>query len=229
MLDIIFEDSEIIVVKKNAGVESQSGKTFAMDLYSEIRNYLSRSGFGPSPYLGVVHRLDRPVAGIMVYAKSKSAAASLSRQIQNGKMKKKYYALLCGIPTPLKGTRKDFLYHDKKNNMSRIALNDEKDAKMAILHYEVINDCPLNSLQAMKTDALKKEIETSYVDIELVTGRHHQIRVQFAALHTPLYLDTKYNSLMKGVKNTSAIGLCAYQLSFEHPKTKKKLTFQLNS
>lgn len=227
MLDIKYEDSEIIVVKKQAGIESQSGRTFAMDLYSEIRNYLSRNGGGPSPYVGVIHRLDRPVAGVMVYAKKQSAAASLSRQIQNGKMKKKYYALLCGVPNPPQGTRIDFLIHDKRTNITKLASEGEKDAKQAILNYAVINDCPIQELKDMEKEAQYKGIETCYVDIELITGRHHQIRAQFAALNTPLYFDTKYNPFMKEEKKRPAIGLCAYQLSFEHPKTKKKLIFQL--
>ena len=107
MLDIVMEDEAVIVVRKPAGVESQGGRGFSMDLESEIRNYLYRKSGGRTSYVGVIHRLDRPVCGVMVYAKTKQAAADLSRQVQNGTMKKRYYAILCGRMHPEKGTLED--------------------------------------------------------------------------------------------------------------------------
>ena len=194
-LDILYEDNDIIVVIKPAGLESQSGKSFAPDMVSEIRKHLAShpqdihkltketstaSKYPQPPYVGVIHRLDRPVSGIMVYAKNPKAAASLSTSLQQGKIEKWYQAVICGKPVDNNGTYVDYLKQDKKNNCSRIVDKSDPDGKRAELEYKVL-DC-------MQTEE-KDPQYLSLVEIKLLTGRHHQIRVQFSGHGTPLYGD----------------------------------------
>lgn len=225
MLDIIMEDEHILVVRKPAGVESQSGKTFAMDLASEIKNYLTRKSKDKKPaYVGVIHRLDRPVSGVMVYAKTKQAAAKLSKQVQDGTMEKYYYALLCGKPEE-KGQLIDYLLTDKKTNMTQVVEKDTIGAKYAKLTYEI---CPIDDWKDGKILRMKYPEETkgtTLVKVHLITGRQHQIRVQFSNNHTPLFGDTKYNPKFRQVEGWRDIGLCACQITFIHPVTNKKVTF----
>ena len=146
MLSILYEDNHIIVVIKPAGLESQSGKSFAPDMVSEIRKHLAShpqdihkltketstaSKYPQPPYVGVIHRLDRPVSGIMVYAKNPKAAASLSTSLQQGKIEKWYQAVICGKPVDNNGTYVDYLKQDKKNNCSRIVDKSDPDGKRA--------------------------------------------------------------------------------------------------
>ena len=146
MLSILYEDNDIIVVIKPAGLESQSGKSFAPDMVSEIRKHLAShpqdihkltketstaSKYPQPPYVGVIHRLDRPVSGIMVYAKNPKAAASLSTSLQQGKIEKWYQAVICGKTVDNNGTYVDYLKQDKKNNCSRIVDKSDPDGKRA--------------------------------------------------------------------------------------------------
>ncbi len=224
MLNIIMEDEAILVVRKPFGVESQSGRGFSMDLESEIRNYLSRKSGGKASYVGVVHRLDKPVCGVMVYAKTKQAAAELSRQIQNGTMKKRYYAILCGKMNPERGSLEDYLIKDGRTNCSRIAGKAEKGAKKAVLNYKTVDFSDFHGLDSLWTEGIEQG-SLSMVEIELLTGRHHQIRVQFSHAGCPLLWDTRYNPAFIGKKGGSAIGLCAHSLSFLHPVMGKRMTF----
>ena len=187
MLSILYEDNHIIVVIKPDGLESQSGKSFAPDMVSEIRKHLAShpqdihkltketstaSKYPQPPYVGVIHRLDRPVSGIMVYAKNPKAAASLSTSLQQGKRAELEYKVLDCIQT------------------------EEKDPQYL-----------------------------SLVEIKLLTGRHHQIRVQFSGHGTPLYGDGKYGNNEKAVRKSLA--LCACHLKFKHPATGKIMDFQI--
>ena len=154
MLSILYEDNDIIVVIKPAGLESQSGKSFAPDMVSEIRKHLAShpqdihkltketsttSKYPQPPYVGVIHRLDRPVSGIMVYAKNPKAAASLSTSLQQGKIEKWYQAVICGKPVDNNGTYVDYLKQDKKNNCSRIVDKSDPESKRAELEYKVLD------------------------------------------------------------------------------------------
>lgn len=230
MLDIIFEDDAILVVRKPSGIESQSGKSLSMDMVSLIKNELSfrqrKAGEKlQEPYIGIIHRLDRPVSGVMVYAKTPLAAAELSRQVQTHQMGKKYYALLCQMPPQKEGVLTDYLIQDKKNNLSWVATKKEqsrKDAKKAILQYQMVENGSFHGFDFIA----KEEWEQLYLaDITLITGRHHQIRVQFSHIGCPIWGDTKYNRDWNGKKGMGRIGLCAYQLTFFHPITKQKMTF----
>lgn len=209
-LNILFEDDHVLVVKKDAGIPVQAGKLRMMDLQGLIKNELyRRNRKGGEPYLGLIHRLDQPVEGVMVFAKTPFAAGALSEQVADGRMKKHYLALLCGKPSEDSGKLVDYLVKDGRTNTSSVVKSQEKDAKRAELNYQV----------------LKRYEDTTLVEVELITGRHHQIRVQMANAGWPLYGDTKYNPQFQDVTEHVQTALCAYKLSFVHPKTKKVMEF----
>ncbi len=209
-LNILFEDDHVLVVKKDAGIPVQAGKLRMMDLQGLIKNELyRRNRKGGEPYLGLIHRLDQPVEGVMVFAKTPFAAGALSEQVTDGRMKKHYLALLCGKPSEDSGKLVDYLVKDGRTNTSSAVKEQNKDAKRAELNYQV----------------LKRNEETTLVEVELITGRHHQIRVQMANAGWPLYGDTKYNPQFQEVMEHVQTALCAYKLSFVHPKTKKVMEF----
>ena len=209
-LNILFEDDHVLVVKKDAGIPVQAGKMRMMDLQGLIKNELyRRNRKGGEPYLGLIHRLDQPVEGVMVFAKTPFAAGALSEQVTDGSMKKHYLALLCGKPSEDSGKLVDYLVKDGRTNTSSVVKEQNKDAKRAELNYQV----------------LKRNEETTLVEVELITGRHHQIRVQMANAGWPLYGDTKYNPKFQDVMEHVQTALCAYKLSFVHPKTKKVMEF----
>ena len=209
-LNILFEDDHVLVVKKDAGIPVQAGKMRIMDLQGLIKNELYRRNRKVGePYLGLIHRLDQPVEGVMVFAKTPFAAGALSEQVTDGRMKKHYLALLCGKPAEDFGKLVDYLVKDGRTNTSSVVKEQNKDAKRAELNYQV----------------LKRYEETTLVEVELITGRHHQIRVQMANAGWPLYGDTKYNPQFQDVAEHVQTALCAYKLSFVHPKTKKVMEF----
>lgn len=211
-LNIIFEDEQILVVKKDAGIPVEAGRLRIMDLQGLIKNELyRRNRKGGEPYLGMIHRLDQPVEGVMVFAKTPFAAGSLSEQVRDGRMRKHYLALLCGKPKTDEGTLVDYLLKDGRTNTSSVVRAGEKDAKRSELNYKV----------------LKRNDETTLVEVELITGRHHQIRVQMANAGWPLYGDTKYNPQFQETSQYVQTALCAYKLSFVHPKTKKVMEFMI--
>lgn len=209
-LNILYEDEELLVVRKDAGIPVQAGKLRIMDLQGLIKKELyRRNRQGGEPYLGIVHRLDQPVEGILVFAKTPEAAAILSREVTDGRMKKHYLACVCGKLPKKSGTLVDYLIRDGRTNTSSVGKTGDRDAKRSELMYRV----------------LKEEAETSLVEIELLTGRHHQIRVQMAHAGCPLYGDKKYNPAFQDREEYGFVALCAYRLSFEHPKTKKVMEF----
>ena len=211
-LNIIYEDEQILVVKKDAGIPVEAGRMRIMDLQGLIKNELyRRNRKGGEPYLGLIHRLDQPVEGVMVFAKTPFAAGSLSEQVRDGRMKKHYLARVCGKPEADSGTLVDYLLKDGRTNTSSVVNPGEKDAKRSELNYKV----------------LKRNDETTLVEVELLTGRHHQIRVQMANAGWPLYGDTKYNPKFQGTSEYVQTALCAYKLSFVHPKTKKVMEFMI--
>lgn len=214
-LNIIYEDEQLLVVKKDAGIPVQAGKMRIMDLQGLVKNELyRRNPKGGEPYLGIIHRLDQPVEGVMVFAKTPFAAGSLSDQVTDGRMKKHYLALVCGKPSEETGTLVDYLLKDGRTNTSTVAKKGEKDAKRSELRYRVLES----------RETTEGEILT-LVEVELLTGRHHQIRVQMANAGLPLYGDTKYNPKFQDTTAYVQTALCAYKLSFVHPKTKKVMGF----
>ena len=216
MLKVLYEDQDIIVVVKPAGVESQAAKKFAPDMISEIKKHMVINKLctpGKEPYVAVIHRLDKPVSGVMVYAKTKKAAAALSEQVQNRKMDKFYEAVLCGKPVNIVDNFVDYLIKSVDGNYSQIVDKGENESKRAELSYELL-----------------KTVETengvlSHVRIHLLTGRHHQIRVQFSGHGLPLYGDGRYNPMFTGKRDPLA--LCAVSLAFDHPTTGKRMEFSM--
>lgn len=206
MPDIIYEDGHLIVCKKPAGLAVQSASFGRQDLESMVRTCLAEKEGRANPYLAVVHRLDQPVQGLIVFAKTKKAAASLSAQVQDGRMKKEYLAAVCGHPEKKKGRLISFLKKEPRGNVARTVSEQTPGAKRAVLDYEV----------------LRERGELSLLKIFLQTGRFHQIRVQMAEAGFPLYGDTKYNpQAQKG----QGLALCASHLELVHPVTGKKMAF----
>lgn len=191
MLHMLYEDDAVLVVWKPVGMESQSGRGFDADMVSEIKRYLSTKKAGdnhnlstkvPEPYVGVIHRLDKPVSGVMVYAKTKEAAGALSKQVSEGKMHKKYLTVLCGKPVDNVEKYVDYLLKDEKENTSRIVDMGITGGKRAELICRTV-----------ETKTIEPYGELTLAEIELLTGRHHQIRVQMSGHGTPIWGDNRYN------------------------------------
>ena len=213
--DILYDDKDIIVCRKRPGIATQTSRLGEPDMLSILKNYLKSS------YIGLVHRLDQPVEGILVFGKTKEAAAELSIQNMGDAMSKKYYAVV--MPEEMikaEAVLVDFLVKNGRENTSRVADKGVKDARRSELSYKVV-----------KTLQQEDGRRTALVRVQLKTGRHHQIRVQMANAGMPLLGDGKYGSEKSkclssdmGIKN---VALCAYNLEFVHPKTGKKMSFMI--
>ena len=215
-IPILYEDDTLLVCVKPQGVPSQADHSHDEDVLNYFTSYLSdRDRREEEPYLAVIHRLDRPVGGIMVLAKTQEAAAELSDQVQDGTMIKYYQAILTGELPDEYGTLEDYLVKDGRTNTTKVVAKGTKGAKKAVLDYEV--------LDVLETD----EGVLSYVLIQLLTGRHHQIRVQMANQGAGIWGDTKYNPRFQKVKRRyQQIGLYATRLEFDHPVTGEHLVFK---
>ena len=194
---IIYEDEDIIVCKKPAGVATQTRRIGQADMESLLKNY--RASKGELPYIGVVHRLDQPVEGVMVFAKNKEAAADLSRQIKTKLADKYYYAMTDGVPEKKKGTLE-------------VVERGTPQAKHASLSYEVVEQDGKHAVLRIKLD----------------TGRHHQIRVQLAHAGMPIVGDKKYNFKENIAPSGGQLALCSFKIAFRHPKTHRKLEFEID-
>ncbi|MBQ7765324.1 MAG: RluA family pseudouridine synthase [Lachnospiraceae bacterium] len=218
---IIYEDNDILVCYKPAGIAVQTAGVFQQDMVSELKNYLAEKSdtTGKEPYLGVVHRLDQPVSGVLVFAKTPAAAASLSAQVQDGRAEKMYRARVYGAFSEKESVLEDILLKDGKTNTSRvvkIGSREVQQGKKAKLSYRVLQET-----------AVEEEIY-SEVEITLFTGRHHQIRVQMSNAGHPILGDTKYGtpgSSELSAKVGKGLKLCAFRLTFIHPNTGKKVSF----
>ncbi|MCX8074658.1 MAG: RNA pseudouridine synthase [Clostridia bacterium] len=212
-LKILYEDNHIIVVVKPCKIPTQADKTGDMDMLSIVKEYLKVKYNKPgNVYLGLVHRLDRMVGGVMVFAKTSKAASRLSEYIREKNFKKKYYAILNGKLNNTSTERlENYLVKNEKSNMSRVTTSKDKNGKLAVLEYRILKNFKY----------LDKEY--TLVDVDLFTGRHHQIRVQFSNIGHPLYGDVKYGENINKVGKN--IGLWAYYLSFFHPTKDEYLEF----
>lgn len=211
-LDIIYEDKHVLCLIKPPGIPSQSDKTEDDDLMSEGIKYLKNKG--DNPYLGLIQRLDRPVGGVIVFAKNDFANKELSRQVQERHTKKEYFAVVCGKMSDEKGTLNDYIKKLKTINMSKITTADDKQGKLAQLEYEV-----LETAETIEYGTL------CLVKINLLTGRHHQIRLQFSNAGTPIWGDNKYNKVFMKKKDFTQPALWSHKFGFRHPKTKKYTEF----
>lgn len=219
---ILYEDEDIIVCHKASGIATQTARVGQADMVSEVTNYLMRGkSTRGTPYVGVVHRLDQPVEGVLVFAKNKQAAAGLSRQIAQNQMEKYYYAVVCGRKFGKSGELTDYLLKDGKTNTSRIVPPEVKEAKKAVLDYEMLEE------SLMTTEEYPLRIGLARICLH--TGRHHQIRVQMSHAGMSLLGDYKYADAdtveISEQMRVKEIALCAYRLSFRHPGTGKKVEF----
>lgn len=208
-LNVIYEDNHIIIVEKPAGVPTQADYTKDPDMYNLVRDYIKEKYNKPGEaFVGIVHRLDRPVGGIMVFARTSKGASRLSEQIRNRTFTKIYLAEVNGHLKNKKGALENYIIKNEKKNMSFIGNKEDADAKLALLDYEVIEE----------------REETSIVKITLHTGRHHQIRVQFANIGHALIGDNKYGKVVKG---HSDVRLWGYLLKFKHPTKDEIMEFSI--
>lgn len=255
---ILYEDNDILVCHKPAGIATQTARVGQADMVSEITNYLVQGrkaektpdghrqkkiaegrmeGNAGIPYVGVVHRLDQPVEGILVFAKHKHAAADLSRQAAGDKMKKEYLTLVCGEEIQRAGELTDYLLKDGRTNLSRVVPPEVKGAKLARLSYEVLSEVTAEKMPgrsgASETNVVwAREVpRIMLVRICLYTGRHHQIRVQMANAGMSILGDRKYAgkaaAALSEELGVREIALCAYRLSFVHPKTGERMQFEI--
>jgi len=207
-INIVYEDKDILVCRKPAGLAVQSARVSTPDLVSELKNYLAEKN---EPYLAVIHRLDQPVEGLLVFAKNKKAAKNLNEQLRQNEFGKAYYAVAFNQPVVQEGVLEDYMI--KEGAKAKIVPADTPGAKKAVLHYRLI---------AMKQG------RTLY-EVRLETGRFHQIRAQMAHAGMPLLGDKKYAdaaitlySEAHGIKN---VALCAYKLKLAHPGTGEEMLF----
>lgn len=257
---IIYEDEHILVCHKPAGLATQSGRVGQPDVESELKKYLSVQECGATghikatarnvqpPYLGVVHRLDQPVEGLLVFAKSQRAAANLTKQLTQGSLNKQYYAVVCGKPAEESGELVDYLIKD--GNVARVVDAQTEGAKKAVLQYVVFDamkdrqslsmvsrklrntEAQQGALKSVAGESATDESETAYIlDVHIDTGRFHQIRVQLSHAGLPLLSDSKYGTPQAieigrklGFRN---VALFAYRLELVHPVTGKKSVFEI--
>lgn len=237
---ILYEDQDIIVCHKAAGIATQTARVGQADMVSEVTNYLARTH--NNPYVGVVHRLDQPVEGILVFAANKQAAAALGRQMTENRMEKYYYAVVCGNIAKENGELTDYLLKDGRANTSRIVPPEVKGAKKAVLKYEILSDrIPAAGFagRSSKERSEWKKVPTAdqgafcvaLAGIRLLTGRHHQIRVQMSHAGMSLLGDYKYADA-QAVRISERLhvkeaALCAGRLSFTHPRTGRRMDFKI--
>ncbi len=213
---IIYEDEDIILVHKPGGIPVQTSRLGQKDMVSILKNYRARKK--EDPYIAVINRLDQPVEGVLLFAKTKEAAARLSSQSKERSMDKHYRAVVynqTGKPLAegMTGTLTDYLLKDGKTNISKVVKEGTKDAKKAVLHYKV----------------LRTKENFAELFIKLETGRHHQIRVQMAHAKLPLLGDRKYGLIDAPVLQGAGknVVLCSVKIGFCHPKTGKKMEFEI--
>lgn len=209
-VNIIFEDNHLLVVIKPQNIPVQLDESQDKDLLTMLKEYLVEKYNKPgNAYLGLVHRLDRPTGGVMVFAKTSKAAERLSEQIRTGVFEKTYLTVVKGEPRNKQARLTNYLKKDEKNNKVEIATQLETGSKLAVLDYKT----------------LQTEGDCSLVKVNLQTGRSHQIRVQMANIGCPVYGDMKYGKDTQ--KATTKMALWATDLKFNHPITKQRLSFRV--
>lgn len=214
---IIYEDSHIIVLIKPQGVPVQGDKTRDASMYDYVKDYIKIRYKKPgNVYLGIVHRLDRPVAGIMVFAKTSKAAGRLSEAIRARKFEKIYHAVVSGIPFEKEARLSQYLVKktNKLNNIAQIVFEGTEGAKLALLDYKVL-----------ASDNIKN---ISLLEVKIETGRFHQIRAQLASQGHPIFGDIKYGWQASEDITEASLALFASSISFEHPTQNKLMSFSVN-
>lgn len=216
---IKYEDDALLVIHKPAGIATETARIGQADVVSELKNYLKAQG--KETYLGTIHRLDQPVEGLLVFAKTPEAAKALSKQLENGTLKKSYAALVPKVESEgiTQGDLEDYLLKDGRTNLSRVVSAGTQGAKKAKLCWKLLRNVE------------SENIAFSLVEVEIFTGRHHQIRVQMSHAGMPLLGDSKYGNASSkelseklGIRHTALI---ANRLSLLHPVTKEKMQFEI--
>ena len=198
-MNILLEDKYMLAAVKPQGMPSQADKTGDLDLLSQLQEYAGQE-------LGLLHRLDRPVGGVILFAKDKKAEAILAKDLQEHKLNKRYLTVLCGKLPAEQGILEDYLLKNARTNLSEVVSKDRKGAKKAVLHY---------------TRIAEKETDIGWLtlaEIKLETGRHHQIRVQTSHAGFPIWGDKKYHKNFPK-RGKTEIALWSYKLEGVHPKT----------
>lgn len=225
-IPVLYEDNHVLVVVKPPGMPTQADRTGALDLLNALKADLKIRYAKPGDaFLGLVHRLDRPVGGVMVFAKTSKAASRLSEQVRSRAISKTYLAIVCGARLPEAATLTHHLYKDVRTNRVAVVPADHPGAKLAVLDY----------VRLQTARAPDRGDPLHLVRIELHTGRPHQIRAQFAAIGHPVFGDAKYGSHAAGrfaaedarayrIEN-GHLALWSYRLAFAHPTTRHELTF----
>lgn len=224
---IVYEDEAVLVIRKPAGLATESAGIGQKDVVSELKNYVAKKNPGKMPYLGVVHRLDQPVEGLLVFAKTKKAAENLTAQLGKGTLKKEYLAVVCGKVPENTGRLVDYLAKEK----GMAVVKDAADAQAK-------KDADVQSEKAADPQAKKavltymKKAETgslTLLAVQIETGRFHQIRAQLSHTGFPILGDEKYGSEeskeLSREKKIRFTALCAASLSFRHPVTGKVMAF----
>lgn len=225
-VELLFEDEHILVCKKPPGLATQTQATRNPDMVTVLKRYLySKNPTLGEPYLAVIHRLDQPVGGLLVFGKTSTAAKNLSAQMQSRDFGKHYATLLSAAPNPTIGTWEHFMIKDATTNTSKICSKDTPGSKRARLHYELIEK-PSKHDMAIFSHITENTSDMYFVRITLETGRHHQIRVQASAMNCAIMGDTKYGDIVEA-HTWNHIALCAYKLSFNHPITQKHMQFMI--
>ena len=208
-INVLYEDNHLLIVEKPVNIAVQEDASKDMDLLNMLKSYIKEKYNKPGDvYLGLVHRLDRPVGGVMVFARTSKAASRLSNELRKQQIYRKYKAIIRGTLSNKQGELVDYLYKDRKKNLVSVVSSKNKDGKKAILEYKV----------------LSKKDNLSMLEVELKTGRSHQIRVQLANQGTPLYGDQKYGEHVN--KHGQQIALWASSLSVKHPTKDEMITVE---
>lgn len=209
MCNVIYEDNHIIVVIKPQNQPVQEDESKDKDLLTELKEYIKDKYNKPgNVYLGLVHRLDRPTGGVMVFARTSKAASRLCEQIKTDEFEKKYLTVLQGTPRMDRGRLINYLKKDERTNTVSLVGSLETGAKRAELYYKVLDTVD----------------DLSLAEIDLYTGRTHQIRVQMSSVGCPVYGDTKYG---KSTVARTKMALWATELKFNHPVTKQRMVFKV--
>ena len=224
---IVYEDEAVLVIRKPAGLATESAGIGQKDVVSELKNYVAKKNPGEMPYLGIVHRLDQPVEGLLVFAKTKKAAENLTAQLGKGTLKKEYLAVVCGKVPENTGRLVDYLAKEKGMAVVKNAADakTEKD-----VDAQAVKAAGPQAKKAVLTYTKKAETEKfTLLAVQIETGRFHQIRAQLSHAGFPILGDEKYGSEeskeLSREKKIRFTALCAASLSFRHPVTGKFMAF----
>ena len=227
-LEVIYEDKDILVCFKPAGVATQTASLSSQDMVSMIKNYLAKQTKEKSPYVGVIHRLDQPVSGLLVFAKNQKAAAVLSKEIQDGTANKDYIACCSGI---LENKTGNLIHYIMKDPVTKLAKTLDENAYVK-LQEEKKEESTGYKKSILTYEVEKEEDNSSIIKVHLQTGRFHQIRAQFSNIGNSLLGDVKYGNNMSRElsmkKRINKIALCANHLVLKHPVTGKEMEFTLD-